>query len=125
MTSSMQPESPGGMLPEGFAELEPFVERWALKTETDRTARRHNTDIATIKTFYTAMLGRLDDALEALNRVSQEKFTEEQKRLHYLTLSLCEISPAVEIYGQPEVVDGFERARFPRVDIPNMTPSES
>ena len=120
----IQPAGTPGLLPEGFSDLEPFAEMWALRTEAERTARRHSVDIRTIESFYTAMLARLDDALTALNLLSPAQFTEAHKRLHYLTLSLCEVAPAVELYKQPAVVDGFDRARFPRVDIAHMAPPE-
>jgi hypothetical protein len=116
----------GGKLPDGFADLEPFVSDWALRTEAERTARRHGADMQTIKAFYNAMLARIDDILQsALNGCRLDALTAEQKRLHYLTLSLCEIASAIELYRQPDVVDGFDPARFPRVDIPNMTPPET
>lgn len=116
----------GGNLPDGFADLEPFVADWALRTEAERTARRHGADMKAIKAFYNAILARIDDILEtALKGCSLDALTAEQKRLHYLTLSLCEIAPSIELYKQQGVVDGFDPARFPRVDIPNMTLSET
>lgn len=112
------------LLPSGFKDLEAFVPDWALATERARTAKRHQSDMTEIRAFYDAMLARLDEALAALGNVPLDALTPEQKRLHYLTLSLCEIAPAVELYNQPAVVDGFDPARFPRVDIQNMTPAE-
>lgn len=112
------------LLPPEFKDLEIFVADWALATERERTAQRHRSDMTEIRAFYDAMLARLDEALVVLGAVSLDALTAEQKRLHHLTLSLCEIAPAVELYGQPAVVDGFDPARFPRVDIQNMTPVE-
>lgn len=111
-------------LPKGFESLEPFVDAWALPTEAARTARRHASPMTEINKFYAAMLERLDDALNTLDGVALEALSPEQKRLHYLTLSLCEVAPAVELYKQPAVIDGFDPARFPRVDIAHMTPQE-
>lgn len=111
-------------LPSGFEDLEGFVADWALASEHARTAQRHRSDMATIRAFYDAMLARLDEALAMLGAVTLDALTAEQRRLHHLTLSLCEIAPAVELYGQPAVVDGFDPARFPRIDIQNMTPAE-
>ena len=34
------------------------------------------------------------------------------KRLFFMTLSLAEVAPAVENFGQPGVVDGYEYTRF-------------
>ena len=116
----------GGKLADGFADLEPFVAAWALGTEAERTARRHGTEMKAIQAFYDAILPRIDEILErALDGCLLNELTGEQKRLHYLTLSLCEIAPSIELYKQQEVVDGFDPARFPRVDIPNMTLPEN
>jgi len=116
----------GNKLPDGYADLQPFVADWALRTEAERTARRHGSDMSAIQSFYNAILARIDEILQVeLNECNLDNLTAEQKRLHYLTLSLCEIAPSIELYKQQGVVDGFNPARFPRVDIPNMTLPEN
>jgi hypothetical protein len=37
---------------------------------------------------------------------------EDTRRLFYLALSLAEVATAVELYKQPDVIDGFDPARF-------------
>ena len=98
-------------LPVAFAELEPFVS-WSLATERERTAKRHTGDMATIRAFYDAMLPRLGEILQYLDDFPPEEVPDEVQRLFLLTLSLAEIAPAVENFGQPSVVDGYDYSRF-------------
>ena len=111
-------------LPEQFSDLEPFVEQWALRTEAERSATRLASDIEEIRVFYTAIQGRIDDILTLLADRDPEALPESMKPLFRLALSYCEVAPAVELFKQPAVVDGFEPGRMTRVDIPNMTPPD-
>lgn len=101
----------GRGLPEQFQQLEPFLS-WALATECERTAKRHASTMAEIRAFYDAMLARLGETLALLDNFSQEEVPEDVNRLFLLTLSLAEIAPAVENFGQPGVVDGYDFSRF-------------
>jgi len=98
-------------LPTQFAELEPFL-GWSLATERERTARRQTSSVPEIKAFYDAMLARLGEILDYLNDFSQEDVPADVKRLFLLSLSLAEVAPAVENFGQPSVVDGYDYSRF-------------
>ena len=111
-------------LPPDFSDLLRFVEKWALPTEAERQGTRHGSNMEDIATFYAAMQGRIDDILTALEDYDPLSLPDETKPLFYLTLSYCEIAPAVELFKQPAVVDGFEPRRLVRVEIPNMTPPE-
>jgi hypothetical protein len=98
-------------VPDEFRELEPFLS-WALPTERERTAMRQATGIAEIRVFYDAMVVRLREILDYLDRFPPENIPSEVRRLFFLTLSLAEIAPAVENFGQPGVVDGYDFSRF-------------
>ena len=111
-------------LPEEFADLEPYVEKWALGTEAERNATRLATDIEDIRAFYTAIQARIDDILTLLADQDPASLPETTRPLFQLTLSYCEVAPAVELFRQPGVVDGFEPDRLVRVEIPNMTPPD-
>ena len=111
-------------VPAAFADLEPYLEQWALPTETARNAARLSSEMEDITAFYTVMQGRIDDIFAAMKGYSPESLPNRLRPLFYLTLSYCEVAPAVELFKQPSVVDGFDPKRFPRVDIPNMTPPE-
>lgn len=98
-------------LPASFAELEPFVS-WSLATERERTAKRHTSDMAALRAFYDTMLPRLGEILQYLDDFPLEDVPDEVQRLFLLTLSLAEIAPAVENFGQPSVRDGYDYSRF-------------
>jgi hypothetical protein len=98
-------------LPAAFAELEPFVS-WSLATERERAAKRHTSDMGTIKAFYDAMLPRLAEILRYFDDFPPEKVPDEVQRLFLLTLSLAEVAPAVENFGQPSVFDGYDYSRY-------------
>jgi hypothetical protein len=98
-------------LPAGFVELEPFLD-WSLATEHERSAKRQASSIAEIQAFYDAMVARLGEILSYLNNFSLEDIPADVKRLSLLSLSLAEVAPAVENFGQPSVVDGYDISRF-------------
>lgn len=103
---------PQGLLPEQFKELEPFVGVWALATERERNRKRLSSTMEEIRAFYDAMVPRMEAIMEYLNRFPLEQMPEEARRLFYLSLSLAEVANAVEFYGQPGVIDGFDPERF-------------
>jgi hypothetical protein len=112
-------------LPEGFLDLERFVEQgWAAATERERNAKRLSSHMAEIQDLYDTILPRMDDIIGYLNRFPVDQIPEDGMRLLRLSFSLAEVAPAVEFYRQPQVVDGFPPARFVPVRVPHMTPPE-
>ncbi len=111
-------------VPAEFKDLEKFVDQWALPAEADRSAARQTSSMESLTDFYSTMHERLGDVLAALADYSPDSLPDILKPLFHLTLSYCEVAPAVELFKQPGVVDGFDPKRLPRVDIPNMTPPE-
>src|SRR5262245_44687130 len=101
----------GRQLPAAFAELEPFVS-WSLATERERTAKRHTSDMAAIRACYGGILVPLGEVLKYLDGFPEEEVPGDVRRLLLPTLSLAEIAPAVENFGQPSVVDGYDYSRF-------------
>jgi hypothetical protein len=98
-------------LPAQFAELEGFL-GWSLATERERTAKRQTSSMREIKAFYDAIVPRLDELLDYLNDFPQEDVSSDVQRLFLLSMSLAEIAPAVENFGQPSVIDGYDYSRF-------------
>lgn len=115
---------PNNLLPDCFKDLESLVSAWALPTGSERSGKRLSSTMEEINAFYNAMLPRMDEILEYLSQFPIDELPEDVRRLYYLALSLAEIAPAVELFKQPGVVDGFEAARFMPVQIPHMTPVE-
>jgi hypothetical protein len=54
-------------LPESFSDLEQFAARWALPTENERHARRQASTMAELRSFYDAVLPRIDAIFAYLN----------------------------------------------------------
>ncbi len=103
--------SPSGILPPQFSELEAFAD-WALPTETARRQKRLNSSMDEIESFYRAVLPRLEEVLEYLNDFPLVNLKGPEKRLMDLTLSLAEVSAAMELYGRPDHPFGIELTRF-------------
>lgn len=103
---------PPVMLPDRFRDLEPLASRWALPTEAERHALRLTSTIAELRALYDALMPRIDDILAYLSEFQLESLSAEARNLLHLSFSLAEIGPAVELYGQPEVPDGYDSRRF-------------
>ena len=102
---------PEAHLPEQFRDLEQWM-AWSLETEGERSDHRQASAMEDITAFYEAMLARMDEVLPYLEQFSLEDLPDDARRLFYLTLSLAEVAPAVEQFGQPSVVDGYDIKRF-------------
>jgi len=98
-------------LPEPFADLTSYL-AWSLPTERERSAKRQASTMAEISAFYQAMFPRMEEILSYLTQYPLEHIPPDVQRLFYLALALAEVAPAVENYGQPSVVDGYDVARF-------------
>ena len=99
-------------LPDQFRDLEPLASVWMLPTEAERHARRLASNIAELRVFYDALLPRIDEVLAYLSEFQLDNLPPEGRNLLSLACSLAEIGPAVELYGQPEVPDGYDSRRF-------------
>lgn len=103
-------------LPAQFEDLEPFV-GWALSDEASRGRKRASSPMPEIQAFYDAMLPRAEAVMGFLNAFPLQELSTEARRLLHMVLSLAEIGPAVEFYGEPAVIDGFPTERFIPVDM--------
>lgn len=100
-------------LPDAFQDLDPLVTGgWALPTERERNSKRYASTMEELQEVYDAILPRLDDMIAYLNSLPIDDMPEDAKRLFYLTLTLAEISLAVERFKQPTVPNGFDTDRF-------------
>jgi len=90
------------LLPEGFAEFEPFVAEWAVSTMAERLQRRVNSTPESRLAFYRGFGPRTDDALVYLNQFPLEDIPKDpqKQRLLQLTLSMVEVSLTEEVNGQ-------------------------
>jgi len=98
-------------LPQGFSDLEQFVE-WALPSSTERNRKRRASSMDEINPFYDAMLPRLEQILAYLDQFSLREMPQDARRLLYLSLSLAEVTIAVELFHEPKVTGGCDPERF-------------
>jgi len=98
-------------LPEPFVDLEPYI-AWSLTTEKERQQKRVSSTMAEIQIFYDTILPRMDAIIDYLDQFPLNAMPTDAQRLLDLTFSLAEIAPAVELFKQPSVADGYDAARF-------------
>ena len=101
-------------LPEGFRDLECWTE-WCLETENERSVHRQASSYDALKSFYVAMLPRTEEALAYLENFPMDDLPPDEWRLFLLTLSLGEVAPAIELFRQVSVVDGYDVSRVKAV----------
>ena len=92
------------LLPDAFADLEPFAE-WSLATEGERYAKRLASSMDELQAFYDAAFPRLADALEYLDKFELAALPEDATRLLWLCYSLVNASFPVEVWHQARVPD--------------------
>ena len=101
-------------LPSEFSDLEQFAQ-WTLPTSVERNKKRIESPMSEITAFYNAMLPRLEKALAYLDQFSLQEMPQDAQRLMFLTLSLAEVSIAVELFHEPKVTGGCDPALFKTV----------
>ena len=84
-------------LPERFAALQPFVERWALATERDRYHRLHSVGLDELRSFYEAVLPRLDEILDHLDRWSVQALPAAERTLFDLAMTFSETAHPLDL----------------------------
>src|SRR5258708_2872737 len=99
------------LLPHGFSDLEIFAEL-ALPTSTERNRKRRGSSMDEINAFYSAMLPKLEEILAYLDQFSLQEMPQDARRLLYLSLSLAEVTIAVELFHEPKVTGGCDTERF-------------
>ena len=109
-------------LPAPFADLESVAATWSLATETERNRRRLSSTLEELQAMSETILPRLDEIFKYLEPYPLDQLPADAERLFLLTLSLAEIAPALECYGQPAVIDGLDSARMPAVENFKLTP---
>ena len=93
------------LLPDRFADLEPFAADWCLRTEAERYAKRLASTMDELQAFYDAAFPRLPDALAHLDALDLNALPDDATRLLWLCYSLVNVSFPVEVWRQPSVPD--------------------
>lgn len=101
------------ILPDQFSTLEPFSTKWALSTESKRQQERIHSTPGDLKAFYDAIMPQMEEVLSTLDQHPYGQLPEGLHPLYWMSLSLAEVAPHVELYkGSNHVPFSFEEARF-------------
>lgn len=114
------------LLPKPFAKLDHYCDRWCLPDTNARNSARVSASMEDIQEFYDDMVGSASSALDYLASKKLGQLDGPDSNLLKLLLALAEIGPAVEWFGQPRVVDGYEETKFPQVlGLDDLAPQNS
>ena len=106
------------LLPEAFADLEPFAAEWCLATEPERWERRLATPFEELRSFYDACFPRAEAAIQHCDGFDLHALPADVERLLQMLHSLALVSYAIEVWDQPEPIDMgaavIDRVREPR-----------
>lgn len=91
------------MLPEQFADLEPFAATWAIPDANDRYARRLASTMDELLAFYHAVVPRGEEVLSYLRQFDLDDMPDSVVNLMWLMGSLSAVSFAVDVFRQPTV----------------------
>lgn len=92
-------------LPEGFSELEPLVNEWALRTRAQRYAARLERPFSDLVAFYDAIAPHAERAIAYLDEKDINDLNPEDTRLMHLLFSMILMSYAVNIFKQNRIPD--------------------
>ncbi len=95
----------GHQLPEGFTELEPWVEDWALATRAERYAARLDRPFDELVAFYDGIAPHAERAIAYLDARDINDLGPEATRLMHLLYSMILVSYAVNIFKQNRIPD--------------------
>jgi hypothetical protein len=92
-------------LPDGFADLEPYVADWARATRKERYEVRLSKTIEELSEFYDAIARRAEDAIAYLDGLDVGELPEDATRLLQLLYSMILVSYPVNVFMQPRIPD--------------------
>jgi hypothetical protein len=92
-------------LPDGFAELEPYVGDWALPTRAERYAMRLSKTIDQLDEFYDTIAPHAEKAVAYLDALDLGDLPDDATRLLHLLYSMILVSYPVNVFKQPRIPD--------------------
>ena len=107
------------LLPEEFADLEPFARRWCLATEAERWTQRHASSIEEMRELYEVMFPRVDAALTYCDTFPIDDLPDDARNLMHLVFSFVMVSFPVEVWNAPRIPDVGD-ANLERVASPTI-----
>jgi len=92
-------------LPDGFSELEQWVDAWALPTRAERYAARLDRPYDDLVTFYDGIAPHAERAIAHLDGLDVNNLDAAAKRLMNMLFSMILVSYAVNIFKQNRIPD--------------------
>ena len=92
-------------LPEGFSELEQWVDGWALATRAERYAARLDRPYPELVAFYDGIAPHAERAIAHLDGLDIDNLGPEATRLMHLLYSMILVSYAVNVFKQNRIPD--------------------
>lgn len=100
-------------LPPGFADLRDLVADWAVEGMAARSAMRLARTIAELDRFYGRLVKRMDEIMAHLaQKPATEALPVADRNLYHLACAYMEVAPAVELFRDSDVPDGFPARQF-------------
>ena len=100
-------------LPSEFAELEPFVEEWALGNERDRFVKLTATSIETLREFYDAVVPRAEEIADYLNALDLGDLPDDAQTLFHMLITFVETAHPIDLnWATTDIEDAFPAERF-------------
>jgi hypothetical protein len=93
------------LLPNEFADLEPFAADWCLPTERERLDKRYASAMADMQAFYDAITPRAEAAMIYLDQYTLDDLPPEALNLMHLLYSMIMVSFPVECWHQQRIPD--------------------
>jgi hypothetical protein len=88
------------MLPNEFADLEPFAPKWCLATENERWNERMSSTMADLQSLYDAVLPRVPEAMAYCDKFPLEDMPDDAVNVLRLVYSFVLVSFPVELWAQ-------------------------
>ena len=93
-------------LPDGFADLEPYVGDWArAHPRRSATTSRLSKTFDELVEFYDAIAPRAEEAIAHLDELDLDDLPEDAARLLHLLYSMILVSYPVNVFHQPRIPD--------------------
>ena len=93
------------ILPDGFADLEPYVADWARPNRRERYEMRLAKTIEQLSDFYDAIAPRAEQAIAYLDALDLNDLPDDAARLLQLLYSMILVSYPVNVFMQPRIPD--------------------
>lgn len=105
--------TPTRALPSDFSGLEDLAEVWALEGMAALNRRRLASSMEEIDHFYGRLVRRMPAIMTYLQDLpAASPLRDRDRNLYNLACAYMEVAPAVELFRDPDVPDGYPADRF-------------